>query len=128
MKKQTDTQTGENAPEQVALNQKQITADMKAVEMEGVKVRRPPPGSVAAMQLHYFAEQEKISYIYPRNAGEKRGSFETYTVNNLMVTVQKGAKVRLPEDIASGFDNSRQITDAALDSGSLKDLPSELQN
>jgi len=104
-----------------------VDEDMKKVEMDGVKVRKPQAGSIAAKQLAYFANQEKVRYIYPRASGEKRGSFETYIVNDLMITVEKGVPVNLPEDIAMGFDNSRQVTDAAVEQNALKDLPSELQ-
>ena len=106
----------------------QIDADIKALEMDGVKVRRPQPNSPAANQLHYFAEQEKIRYRLPRNAGEPRGSYETFIVNDLMITVEKGVSVTLPEDIAEGFDKSQAITDNAIQRDALKELPAQLQN
>lgn len=105
-----------------------INKAIKAIESEGVKVRRPQPNSPAATQLFYFASQPKIRYRLARPAGEKAGAFTPVTVNDLMITVMHGFNVDLPQDIANILDESQQITDNAIHKNELKDLPAQLQD
>ncbi len=98
------------------------------VECPGVHVRRPQPGSVAERQLFHFANQEKVRYRLPRASGDPKGAFETDVTNDLMITVEKGVTVSLPDDVAQSFDDAQGITDAALHSHlNLKDTPQELR-
>jgi hypothetical protein len=106
----------------------QIEEDMKVIEMNGVKVRKPAPESIPARQLHYFAEQPKVRYHLPRSQGDPKGAFEPYQVNDLMVTVEKGKTVSIPQDIADGFDAAFRITDAAINKDALKDVPDQLMH
>lgn len=104
-----------------------VNEAIKTVESEGVKVRRPQPGSIAARQLLHFAAQPKVRYRLARQAGEKVGAFTPVTVNDLMITVLHGFNVNIPEDIATYLDDSQAITDNALTDAALKELPKELQ-
>lgn len=116
--------------EEVKAEVQNIENDIASIEDGNggnVKVRKPQPESVAARQLAYFAKQPKVRYRLPKSADDTKDSYEPFQVNDLMITVKKGASVNLPEDIAEGFDASQNISDNARTSVALKELPSALQ-
>mgnify|MGYP003394139742 FL=1 len=106
---------------------KSILELMAKIECKGVKVRRPPAGSDAAIQLEFLASLPKVRTRLPRSAGENVNAFETFIVDGLMVTIQKGVSVELPEEIANKIEESFYTTDQALNKDALKEVPQELQ-
>lgn len=51
-----------------------------------------------------MANEPKVSYIIPLGFGEKKGAYETVSINGYKLTIQKGVRVEIPLPFAKLLD------------------------
>ena len=49
-------------------------------------------------------KEPKVSYIIPLQIGERKGAYETASINGYKLTIQKGVRVMIPEPFAKLLD------------------------
>lgn len=66
-------------------------------------------GKAAAMKEH-LESLPLVDFIIPLGFGEKKGSIETWEANGYRLNILKGARVRIPSQVADDLANAYNLT------------------
>lgn len=87
---QANTETNEGAGSSPASSGENLTGDALAMKKA-------------------LEKEPKVSYYIPLGIGEKKGAYETVTLNGYRLTIKKGVRVEIPKPMAIELDRLQGI-------------------
>lgn len=103
----------EAAPQTLKKDEKGLVVDPTAPTAQdraGERTEAKEWEGKAAKMKEYLWSQPLVNFLIPLSFGEKRGAYETVTMNGYRLNIMKGVMVEIPKDVANLLAESYQLT------------------